>query len=568
MQTILLTGGCGFIGSHCAVELIKNNYNVIIVDNLINSSIDVIDCIFKITNVKPMLYQYDIKNENDLNQVFSSHVIDAVIHFAGYKSVSESVQNPLKYYDNNVSGLITLLKCMSNHQVTKIIFSSSATVYGNPQKCPITEDASINILNPYGQSKYISELILKDQNIISIILRYFNPVGGYELLGENPNQQPTNLFPVIISVYNKQKSHLDIFGSDYNTHDGTPIRDYIHVVDLAKAHVKALAYRKSDVFNLGTGKGYTVLEVVKTFENYIQDKLPFEFKNRRLGDAESVYADCSKAKQLLNWEPIYDLTDMVKDTVLSHVKPTTTTFVTAFCLIENYVPEKTLDAYFNHFKKLVDTGINIAIYVSSTVKNRLLNLIKDYPNVKLMDIIDVKDTWVYQTAHISPIKLPSNRNPTKDTFEYMVVQNSKIEYCYRTIQKNPFNTEYFSWIDFGIFHVFKNESESIQQLKTISTTNFIKTNVIFPGCWRKNSNYLTHVNWRFCGGFFLGHQDAILDMWIKYQDFFKLFLRKYNIMLWEVNIWAAMEYETDWIPIHYQADHNDSIINIPHFCKI
>jgi UDP-glucose 4-epimerase len=317
MQTILLTGGCGFIGSHCAVELIKNGYNVIIVDNLNNSSMNVLNVIRNITAISSIFYQYDITNYELLNSVFINHHIDAVIHLAGYKSVGESVANPLKYYDNNVGGLINLLKCMENHKVNKIIFSSSATVYGQPKKLPIDENSTIQILNPYGQTKYMSELILKDTKNISIILRYFNPVGGYPLLGEQPRSTPTNLFPVIMSIYNGQKSDLDIFGSDYNTNDGTAVRDYIHVVDLAKAHVKALDCNQSDIFNLGTGKGYSVLDIVKMFEKETNKPLPLCFKNRRLGDAEMIYADCSKAKALLNWQPEYDLQQMVKDTLLA-----------------------------------------------------------------------------------------------------------------------------------------------------------------------------------------------------------------------------------------------------------
>lgn len=319
MQTIMLSGSNGFIGSHCAVELIQSGYNIIMVDNLNNSSITVLDAIEKITHKRPPFYQYDITNEELLMSVFNNHKIDAVIHLAGYKSVSESVTHPLKYYENNVSGLITLLKCMEKHKVNKIIFSSSATVYGQPIQIPVTESSPINILNPYGQTKYMSELILKDiPHLTSIILRYFNPVGGYPLLKENPNNLPTNLFPVIMSIYNYKKSHLDIYGDNYNTIDGTPIRDYIHVVDLAKAHVKALLYNQSDIFNLGTGKGYSVLDIVKIFENETGEKLPYQFKNRRLGDAEAIYADCTKARQLLNWQAEYDLQTMVKDTVLSY----------------------------------------------------------------------------------------------------------------------------------------------------------------------------------------------------------------------------------------------------------
>jgi len=320
MKQILVTGGCGFIGRHCVVELIKNSYHVIIVDNLINSSITILDHIKTITLQKPLFYQCDVTNYIALNQIFNNHHIDAVIHLAGHKSVSESIDDPLKYYDNNVGGLLTLLKCMKNHCVTKIIFSSSATVYGNPKKLPITEEDDIQILNPYGQSKYISELILKDTIDTVIILRYFNPVGGYPLLGENSTRITTNLFPVIMSVLNKEKSFVDIFGSNYNTHDGTAIRDYIHVVDLAKAHVKALQYNQSHVFNLGTSKGYTVLEIIKEFESYTNTKINYELKNRRLGDAEIVYANYDKASQLLDWRPELDLKTMVKDTVLANIK--------------------------------------------------------------------------------------------------------------------------------------------------------------------------------------------------------------------------------------------------------
>ena len=199
--------------------------------------------------------------------------------------------------------------------MNKIIFSSSATVYGQPDIVPVTESSPIHILNPYGQTKYMSELILKDLKITSIILRYFNPVGGHPLLGEKPNGIPTNLFPMILSVYNQKQSHLNIFGSDYNTPDGTAIRDYIHVVDLAKAHVQALNYDQSDIFNLGTGQGYTVLDIVKTFEKETNQKCPYQLKERRMGDADIIYADYTKAKQLLKWEPIYNLETMVKDTI-------------------------------------------------------------------------------------------------------------------------------------------------------------------------------------------------------------------------------------------------------------
>lgn len=321
---ILVTGALGFIGSHCVVELIKNGYQVIMVDNLVNSSIHVLNNIKKILDIHIIFYQCDITNDDELNNIFNHHQIDAVIHLAGYKSVSESIADPLKYYENNVGGLLTLLKCMKNHHIKKIVFSSSATVYGNPKQCPITEKDDIDILNPYGQTKYMCELILKDCCQTAIILRYFNPVGGYPLLGESPVNTMTNLFPTIMSVLNKEVPYLNIFGSNYNTKDGTAVRDYIHVVDLAKAHVKALEYKMNNnsniIFNLGTGQGYTVLDIVNEFENDTHQKINYEFKERRVGDAEKVYADCRQANQLLGWQPEYDLKTMVKDTVLSNIK--------------------------------------------------------------------------------------------------------------------------------------------------------------------------------------------------------------------------------------------------------
>lgn len=569
MKIILLTGGCGFIGSHCAVELIKNQYHVIIVDNLVNSSITILDSIEKLTQIRPTFYQRDITNEDQLNQVFDNHSIDAVIHLAGYKSVSQSIDDPLTYYHNNVTGLITLLKCMNKHNVLKIIFSSSATVYGNPEKLPITEDCQINILNPYGQTKLMSELILKDSPCTSIILRYFNPVGSYPLLSENPKGIPTNLFPVILSVYNNQKQHLDIYGSDYETHDGTPVRDYIHVVDLARAHVKALEYRQSDIFNLGTGAGYSVLDIVNAFETCTKQKLPCVLQSKRPGDAAVIYADSTKAKTLLNWEPTMTLTDMVDDTIKNNFK---TTFVTAFCSIDDYkVPGKSLDHYFNQFTLLAKTGIPLAVYISSHLKDLFSNLIKPYPHVKLMDVLDIHDTWIYKTAHVDGIKLPMKRNELKDTFDYMVMQNLKLELCQRVIQKNPFHTEYFAWIDFGIFHVVKDFQKTTSQLQSISKTNFIKTNVIFPGCWPKGlyiDYILNQICWRYCGGFFLGHQDALCEMWQKYQLYLQEFIKNYKMMTWEVNLWAALEYQTDWSPIHYMADHNDSMLVIPDQYKL
>lgn len=316
-MSILLTGGLGFIGSHCVVELIKK-YPVIIVDNLYNSTINILDKIETITQQRPLFYQYDITDYHLLHKVFEENKIDAVIHLAGYKAVGESVSNPAKYYENNINGLLTLLKCMNEFNVKKIVFSSSATVYGQPSELPLSENAKINILNPYGQTKYMSELILQDYanayQLSVIALRYFNPVGAHPsgILGEN-DEHASNLFPMIMSVYKHKKEYLEIYGNDYNTKDGTCIRDYIHVVDLALGHMKALNVLKPgfQVYNLGTGNGYTVLEIIKEFEKQTGKLLNYQYKNRRLGDSDIVYANCTKAHVMLFWYPKYKLSDMV-----------------------------------------------------------------------------------------------------------------------------------------------------------------------------------------------------------------------------------------------------------------
>ena len=242
---------------------------------------------------------------------------------------------------------------------------------------------------------------------------------------------------------------------------------------------------------------------------------------------------------------------------------TTTTFVTAFYLIQDYqVKEKTLEGYFEHFMSLVKTGISLAVYIDVSLKDQLLKLIEPYDNVKILDTIDLKKTWVYQTTNQN-LHLPKHRNPLKDSFDYMVMQNLKLELCQQAIQTNVFKTDYFAWIDFGIFHVVKDIHKTTTQLQHLSKINYIKTNVIFPGCWPKGYDYLNQVNWRFCGGFFLGHQEVLLDMWRRYQEFLPNFINTYKMMLWEVNIWAALESQTNWQPIQYQADHNDTIFNIP-----
>lgn len=328
--TILLTGGCGFIGSHCCVELLKNGYNVIIIDNLINSDKNVITNIEKITNRKPKYYNNNISDENNIDIIFKNNKINTVIHLAGFKSVGESKIDPLKYYENNVSNLIILLKYMKKYDVNKLIFSSSALIYGNSDIIPINEECNINILNPYAQTKLISELILKDccqsYDISCVSLRYFNPVGCHSsgLLEENYKITPNNLFPIIISIYNGHKNHLEIFGSDYNTKDGTGVRDYIHVEDIAKGHFKTLKYMESnklvkfDVFNLGTGIGYSVLDIVNKFELHSNRKIPYIFKDRRIGDPDILLADSNKASKIMGFNPIYNLDDMVLSSLKSY----------------------------------------------------------------------------------------------------------------------------------------------------------------------------------------------------------------------------------------------------------
>jgi UDP-glucose 4-epimerase len=329
-QTILLTGGCGFIGSHCCVELIQNGYDVIIVDNLTNSNKNIIINIEKITNINPKFYNNNISDENNMDIIFNDNKIDIVIHLAGFKSVKESKIDPLKYYENNVSNLIILLKCMKKHNVNKLIFSSSALVYGNSDIIPISEECNINILNPYAQTKFMSELILKDcsesYDISCIALRYFNPVGCHSsgLIEENYKNNPNNLFPIIVSIYNGYKDKLEIFGGDYNTKDGTGIRDYIHVEDIARGHIQTLKYlasnnfTKFDTFNLGTGIGYSVLEIINKFELHTNKKLPYIFKDRRMGDPDILLADCNKANKIIEFNPIYNLDDMVISSLKSY----------------------------------------------------------------------------------------------------------------------------------------------------------------------------------------------------------------------------------------------------------
>ncbi|WP_440651704.1 UDP-glucose 4-epimerase GalE [Cysteiniphilum sp. 19S12-1] len=322
---ILITGGTGFIGSHTVVEFLTAGLDVVVLDNLYNSSENIIERIAQITSKKPIFVEGDIRDEVVLQQIFSQYDIKMVIHFAALKAVGESVFKPLEYYDNNVSGTLNLLKVMQQHNVKNLVFSSSATVYGSPAEMPITEKCPVGApTNPYGVSKVMVEKILQDlafaDNEWSIaLLRYFNPVGAHKsgLIGELPNGVPNNLLPYLTQVVSGKLAKLSVFGNDYNTPDGTGVRDYIHVVDLALGHLKAYEHIKDQkgchIWNLGTGNGYSVLEVIDAFENATGEKVPFEIKPRRAGDIDECWADCSKAKQELNWQATRDIKDMMID---------------------------------------------------------------------------------------------------------------------------------------------------------------------------------------------------------------------------------------------------------------
>ncbi|WP_353095825.1 UDP-glucose 4-epimerase GalE [Tissierella praeacuta] len=323
-MAILVTGGTGYIGSHTCVELLSKNYNVIIIDNFSNSKPEILDKIKIITNKTFIDYNIDLLNKDALKKVFIENKIEAVIHFAGYKAVGESVENPLKYYKNNLIGTLNLIEAMSCYNVKNIVFSSSATVYGNPKELPIKEDFPLSVINPYGRTKLMIEEILRDlyksdNGWNMVILRYFNPIGAHDsgLIGEEPNGIPNNLMPYIIQVAAGKREYLNIYGNDYSTHDGTGIRDYLHVVDLAKGHLKALKRLNDnkglDIYNLGTGKGYSVLEVVRAFEDAVNIKIPFNIVGRRLGDIAECYADVNKAKKELDWMAKKSLRTMCQD---------------------------------------------------------------------------------------------------------------------------------------------------------------------------------------------------------------------------------------------------------------
>lgn len=325
-MAILLPGGAGFIGSHTAVELLNEGKEIIILDNFSNSKPEVLDAIREITGKAFKFYEMDYLDREKLEKVFEENEIDAVLNFAGYKAVGESVQKPIEYYQNNISGALVLLDTMRKYGCKKFIFSSSATVYGEPERIPLTEDCKTGgTTNPYGTTKLFIEQILKDiyasDNTWDIcILRYFNPVGAHEsgLIGEEPQGIPNNLMPYIVRVASGQLKELSVFGDDYNTPDGTGVRDYIHVVDLAKGHVKALEKLDKEqqglyIYNLGTGTGYSVLDMVKAFVKATGKDVPYKIAPRRAGDIATCYAEPTKAKEELNWQAEKTLEEMCKD---------------------------------------------------------------------------------------------------------------------------------------------------------------------------------------------------------------------------------------------------------------
>lgn len=322
-MAILVTGGAGYIGSHTVVELLTKDYEVVIVDDFSNADPAVLDRIEELTGKSFTFYELNILDKESLSKVFEKHEIEAVIHFAGFKAVGESVAEPLAYYQNNMTGTLILLEVMQEFKVKKIIFSSSATVYGMDNEAPFTEEMPTSATNPYGKTKVFIEHILRDLAVADaawsiVILRYFNPIGAHESgrIGEDPNDKPNNLMPYITQVAVGKLEKLSIFGADYDTHDGTGVRDYIHVVDLAQGHLSALEYTFEnttvEAVNLGTGEGYSVLDVVQAFENANSLTIPYEIVDRRPGDIAIGYADPTKAKTLFGWESKYTLEDMCR----------------------------------------------------------------------------------------------------------------------------------------------------------------------------------------------------------------------------------------------------------------
>ena len=312
MKTILVTGGAGYIGSHTLIELINNNFEVVVIDNLANSSRESLRRVEQITGHEIPFVEADIRDQSVLNDIFTTYSIDSVIHFAGLKAVGESVAKPLEYYDNNLVSTMTLLEAMREHNVKQLVFSSSATVYGSPSELPLRETSTVGVglTNPYGKTKYMIEQIIQDYCAAdpafeATILRYFNPIGAHQSgqIGEDPNGIPNNLLPYVAQVAVGKLQSVGVFGDDYDTPDGTGVRDYIHVVDLARGHVAALQHMKAgaSIYNLGTGSGTSVLEIIKAFSKACGRDLPYEIKPRRAGDIAACYADCSKAERELGW---------------------------------------------------------------------------------------------------------------------------------------------------------------------------------------------------------------------------------------------------------------------------
>lgn len=324
-MSVLVTGGAGYIGSHTVVELLNEDYQVIVIDNLSNSNMESLNRVEKITGKKPVFYEIDLLDRDKVFKVFDDHKIDSVIHFAGYKAVGESVEKPLMYYQNNINSTLVLCDIMIEFEVTKLVFSSSATVYGDPETVPITEDFPLSATNPYGRTKLFIEYILKDlakahKNLSVSLLRYFNPVGAHQsgLIGEDPNGIPNNLMPYISQVAVGKLEKLSVFGNDYPTPDGTGVRDYIHVVDLALGHLKALEMLDRStgiqIYNLGTGTGSSVLEMIAAFEEASDRKIKYQITDRRPGDAASCYANPAKAEQELGWKATRGIREMCEDT--------------------------------------------------------------------------------------------------------------------------------------------------------------------------------------------------------------------------------------------------------------
>lgn len=312
MKTILVTGGAGYIGSHTLIELINNNFDVVVVDNLVNSSRESLRRIEQITGHEIPFIEADTRDQSVLDDIFTTYSIDSVIHFAGLKAVGESVAKPLEYYDNNLVSTMALLEAMREHNVKQLVFSSSATVYGSPSELPLRETSTVGVglTNPYGKTKYMIEQIIQDYCAAdpafeATILRYFNPIGAHQSgqIGEDPNGIPNNLLPYVAQVAVGKLQSVGVFGDDYDTPDGTGVRDYIHVVDLARGHVAALQHMKAgaSIYNLGTGSGTSVLEIIKAFSKACERDLPYEIKPRRAGDIAACYADCSKAERELGW---------------------------------------------------------------------------------------------------------------------------------------------------------------------------------------------------------------------------------------------------------------------------